>query len=190
MNSLKQIGLAFHNYHDVFGAFCGVDRPAPDRPVGLSWRVYLLPFLDQAPLYNQFKFDEPWDSDHNKKLIDKMPELFKSPGVDDPTKTSFHVFTGPGALFADERCPRLQDITDGTSNTFLAVLAGPDTAEVWTKPGGLDFEPENPMKALGKIVGETFLALFADGSVRQISTELDAGTLLHYIQCNDGNPVP
>ncbi len=188
-NLFKMIGLAFHNYHDVHGKFPGAGRARPEVPVGLSWRVHLLPFLDEAVLYTQFHLDESWDSEHNKTLIEKMPEIFKSPGVDETGKTSIHVLTGPGAPFADDACPALTQFTDGTSVTFLALMAGPDKAEIWTKPGGLDFDPENPIKALGNLTGESFIALLADGSVRTVNKNIDATTLRRLFQLADGEPV-
>lgn len=189
INNLKQMGLAFHNYHDTFAAFPGAGRMSADKPVGLSWRVYLLPYLDQAPLFNQFHLDEPWDSEHNKTLIDKMPVIFKCPGVDDVGKTSYHVFTGPRAPFADDQSPGIAQFIDGTSNTILAVLAGADTAEIWTKPGGLDFDPDDPIKSLGKLVGERFQVLMADGSVRFEEKTVDPANLRRMIQMNDGEPL-
>ncbi len=190
-NNLKQMALAFHNYHDVYQAFPKAGGAGNDNPKtqgALSWRVHLLPFLDQAPLYAQFHLDEAWDSEHNQTLIEQMPEIFKVDGVDEPGKTSIHVFTGPGAPFAEDKAPGIREFTDGTSNTFLAVSAGPDTAEIWTKPGGLDFDPENPLKALGEI-GETFLAMFADGSVRVLPETIEPETLLKLLQMADGQPV-
>ena len=188
-NSLRMVGLAFHNYHDVFGTFPGAGRARPDAPSGLSWRVHLLPFLDQAPLYAQFKQDEAWDSEHNKSLIEKMPPVFKSPGVDDVGKTSVHVFTGAGAPFADEGSPSMRQFTDGTSNTLLAVIAGPNTAEFWTKPGGLDFDPKDPIKSLGNLIEDSFVALLADGSVRLLTREIDPQLLSRIILISDGEPV-
>ena len=186
-NDLKQIGLAFHNFHDTFNAFPAAGH-APMRKDGLSWRVHLLPYLDQAPLYNKFKLDEPWDSETNKALIEQMPEIFKSDGVTEPGQTSIHVFTGPGAPFAEDQAPRIVSFTDGTSNTILVVRAGPDTAAIWTKPGGLDLDPENPLKSVGQI-GDVFYALFADGSVRAISKTIDAKILRRLIQSADGEAL-
>ena len=188
-NIFKMLGLAFHNYHDTMSHLPGAGRNRKESAVGLSWRVHLLPFLDEAPLYNQFKLDEPWDSEHNTTLIEKMPAIFKSPGVKDAGKTSIHVFTGPGAPFADDKSPRFVDFTDGMSFTILAVLAGPETADVWTKPGGLDFDPENPIKSLGTIWGKAILILLADGSIRELDKEIDAKTLRCLIQFADGEPV-
>ena len=187
-NVLRQIGLAFHNYHDVNGTFPGAGRSAAGQK-GLSWRVHLLPYMDNGGLYQKFKLDEPWDSEHNKALIEQMPEIFKTDGVTEPGKTSLHVFTGPGAPFADDQAPGISQFTDGSSNTSLVVEAGAETAAIWTKPGGLDFDPKNPLKALGKLTEETIRVLFCDGSVRQIKKTIEPETLRRLIQSADGEPA-
>ncbi|MEK6257256.1 MAG: DUF1559 domain-containing protein [Planctomycetota bacterium] len=187
-NNLKQIGLAFHNYHDSNLRFPGAGRSA-DGKAGLSWRVHLLPYLDQAPLYNQFKLDEAWDSDHNKTLIEKMPALFNVDGVTEVGKTSLHVFTGDGAPFAKDQAPGIRDFTDGTSNTILVVQAGPDKADIWTKPGGLDFDPKNPIKALGTLTEDLFNVLITDGSVSRLNKTIEAETFRRLIKHQDAELI-
>lgn len=192
-NDFKQIGLAFHNFHDTFQAFPAAGSAKigqngdPEQP-GLSWRVHILPYLDQAPLYNQFKQDEPWDSEHNMALIEQMPDIYKVKGIEEAGKTSVHVFTGKGAPFADLAAPKIANFVDGLSNILLVVEAGPDTAEIWTKPGGLDFDLEDPLKALGEI-GESFYAVFGDGFVRQLPKTIEPNTLRKLIQIADGEAV-
>jgi len=188
LNNLKQIALAFHNCHDTHRAFPGAGV-SPAGKAGLSWRVHLLPYLDQGSLYNEFKLDEAWDSEHNKALIAKMPDLFKTEGVTEPGKTSLHVFTGPGAPFAEDKTPRLADITDGSSNTILAVEAGPETAVIWTKPGGLDFDPKDPLAALGTIAEQAFRVVMCDGSARSIQKSVKPETLRKLIQSADGEII-
>ncbi len=187
-NNLKQFALAMHNLHDTYGRFPDDDGLDDENKGNLSWRVHMLPFLDRADLYNQFHLDEPWDSDHNKTLIEMMPEIFESPGVTETGKTSVQLFTGDGAPFAGDQGPGIRDITDGTSNTIMMVLTGADKADVWTKPGGLDFDPENPVKALGKIDGQ-FLVGLMDGSVRRLSADIDPTVLASLITCAGGEAV-
>ena len=93
-NNLKQIGLAMHGFHDANGAFPPAawgakaqwdNKPDPDtgRPKagGLSWRVAILPYIEQQALYLRFKHDEPWDSPANKQLIPLMPKLYRAGGA-------------------------------------------------------------------------------------------------------------
>lgn len=189
-NDMKQVGLAFHNYHDTYRHFPAADSNGEDADnvsgKGLSWRVHLLPFLEEAVLYEKFKMDEPWDSEHNKALIQEMPKLF---GENPEGKTTLHVFVGEGLAFNEgQPGPRIRDYTDGTSNTLLVVKAGDDAAEIWTKPGGIKFDAEDPLKPLGK-VGEFISVLFCDGSVRDLPADLDKETWSNLINQKDGNPV-
>ncbi|MCA9056129.1 MAG: DUF1559 domain-containing protein, partial [Planctomycetaceae bacterium] len=187
LNNLKMIGIAFHNYMDVYRTFPAAGGPGVDGAPGkgLSWRVHLLPFVEEAPLYEQFNLDEPWDSEHNQQLIGMMPEIF---GSDPEGKTSIHVFTGEGAPFQEEQGIRFRDVRDGTSNTILLVEAGPSTAEIWTKPGGLPFNADDPLSVLGDI-GDAFSVLMMDASSRRLPADIDPETLKRLIQPNDGEPV-
>ncbi len=188
LNALKQMGLAFHNYHDVYNGFPSFNAGRSDQGAntGLSWRVHLLPYFEEAALYQEFHLDEPWDSEHNKTLIERMPKLFACEGVDKPGHTAFHVFTGEDTPFGGEEPRGIQDILDGTSNTIMVVQAGPDTADVWTKPSGLEFNPMDPKKVLGNI-GEEFMVLLCDGSTRFLSSKIADETLSQLIQHADGN---
>jgi hypothetical protein len=189
-NNLKQIALGFHNMHDAYGAFPRANGDPSGAKTGLSWRVWLLPMLDEGPLFNEFHHDEPWDSEHNKSLIAKMPKIYRTPGVDDPTKTALQVFTGEGTLFDDDKKGhKISDVTDGSSNTLMAILAGADKAEVWTKPGGLPFDGKDPAKALGTPGDGAFLVAMTDGSVTQIPPETPAAEWAKLIQRNDGQIV-
>lgn len=183
-NRLRKIALGFHSYHDAHQKFPGAGQSA-DGKSGLSWRVHILPYVDEAALYNEFNLSEPWDSETNKKLIEKMPKIYEVKGVA-AGKTSLHVFTGTGAPFANDQLPEFADFTDGLSNSLLVVQAASDTAEIWTKPGGLDFDPKNPVQSLGKQLENEFLGVIADGSVRVISKAISANNLRRLIQFQDG----
>jgi hypothetical protein len=131
--TLERIGEALRSYHDTYGQLPGPAILSKEGKPLLSWRVAILPFIEQAPLYNKFKLDEPWDSPHNKALLETTPECFEPAlgGLDAPGLTRYQVFVGPGTAF--ER-PGLtfKDFSDGLENTFLVVEAA--AAVPWSKP--------------------------------------------------------
>ena len=96
-----------HNYHDTHGTLPpAAVRDRNGRPL-LSWRVLILPYLEQQALFDEFKLDEPWDSPHNVHLLKKMPLIFRpyrDYPMPDPYSTFYQVFTGKGSMFEGPRC--------------------------------------------------------------------------------------
>jgi hypothetical protein len=166
-NNLKELALAMHEYHGIHQHFPPAALTDKAGNPLLSWRVQLLPFFHGAKekeLYKQFKLNEPWDSKHNIKLLDRMPAVYEPPLRPAGWKagtTYYQVFTGEHTLFPPGRRMRVQDVTDGTSNTFMVVEAG--EAVPWTKPADLPYDPNRPLPELGGIFHEGFQAAFADG---------------------------
>jgi hypothetical protein len=185
-NNLRQMGLAIHNYHDTYGQFPFSNRPMGTVHPGLSWRVAILPFVEQDKLSKQFHLDEPWDSEHNKTLSDKMPKLFASPtGVEAKAGHTFYrMFDGPDTMY---QMKTIADVSDGTSNTLLIVEAGESV--IWTKPEELTYDPKKPLPTLGGHFADGFCAALADGSVRFIRKGIDEKTLRALITANGGEPV-
>jgi hypothetical protein len=73
------VALALHNYQDLHGRLPpAVVYGEGNRPL-YSWRVLLLPFLEQQALYDKFHRDEAWDSPHNMKLLAAMPSTYAPP---------------------------------------------------------------------------------------------------------------
>lgn len=191
MNNLKQIGLALHNYHDTHGHFPAPVMMGPDGKTPHSWRVAILPFVEEADMFNQYRFDEPWDSEHNKKVTEKIPPVFRHPmDKKDSTNASFFALVGTNTLMGDnKRNTRMADITDGTSNTLMIVEAKRDIP--WSKPEDIAY-PDDRTKALPELGGffkQGFLAGFGDGSVRMIFKSIDKTTLQNLIERNDGNVI-
>jgi hypothetical protein len=197
MNNIQQMTLSMHNYESRHASF----PPAKDgEGQQLSWRVHILPYLEQQGLYDQFHLDEPWDSPHNLTLVDKMPEIFKNPNLDLPTgQTTYLVPTTPisakpnlpHAMFTQgQQGPKFSQITDGASNTILIVEADPGAAVVWTDPDGdLMYDPNDPMRSLGSLRPGVIVVGNADGSCHCISNRMSPEELNAMMTRDGGETV-
>jgi hypothetical protein len=198
-NKLKQIGLAFHGFHDAYQHMpVGVYDTSGKKP-GLSWRVLILPYIEEPTLYQEFKMDEPWDSDHNKKLISRMPKMYTLSGLSASNGyTHLRGFSGEGALGLQSniggqpgfplRGVRITDFTDGTSNTFLVC----EVAEpiIWTKPDDLNYESKKPVPKFGGVFEEGFHVVMGDGSTRFVKHSVPEEVLRALITRAGGEVVP
>ena len=172
INNVRQIALGVLNYESTYGKLPG-NIYGDDGKALLSWRVRLLPFLDQQALYNRFKLDEPWDSEHNKPLSEIVIQTFQTPGGPTDGRTCYLALAGEETLFPGEKEIGLRDVTDGTSNTILCVQAANDQAVPWSKPQDLDFDAEQPLRGLKKGRSQFGVAM-NDGSCRTLNTSIDA----------------
>jgi prepilin-type processing-associated H-X9-DG protein/prepilin-type N-terminal cleavage/methylation domain-containing protein len=92
-NNMKQMGLAMHNYHDVHGSF----------PYGLwdddsyGWGTFLLPHLDQTPIFNQLDFNFHMDRSGNLPVGSLAADVFESPGYNTVVNTPLSVYLCPSA---------------------------------------------------------------------------------------------
>jgi hypothetical protein len=176
MNNLKQIAIAMHNYHDAKNTLPASASYDGDGKPLLSWRVHILPYLNQNQLYKQFHLDEPWDSEHNSKLIAKMPPVYASPDHPELSaewKTQYVVPTSKGTVFEGKEGKTVREITDGTVKTVMAVEAHGNRAVIWTKPDDFAVDLEQPLKDLAGVRGDGFLAVLVDGSVQTISNAIN-----------------
>jgi beta-lactamase regulating signal transducer with metallopeptidase domain len=188
-NNLKQLALAMHNYHDKHAHFPQAVVMGPDGKAPHSWRVELLPFLEAQALFDAYKMNEAWDSENNKKVLEQMPHVFRSPH-DDPksTNSGYYVLVGPGTIFEGPEGIKISDITDGTSNTLMVVEA--KRSIPWTKPEDIRYDPDKPVPELGGFVKGEFAAALADGSAHRFQAEnIAPGMLRRLIMRNDGQPI-
>jgi hypothetical protein len=195
--NLSHIGLALHNYYAAHGRLPPPWTTTSDGKPGLSWRVLILPHIEQDNLYKQFRLDEPWDSPNNRSPSAAVVKTYCHP--DDPLSslTRFRVFVGGGAAFEPgkktllrlARNPDELDFADGMSKTILVVEAA--DAVPWAKPEELDYNAAAPLPKLGHPAhGGDFHALLADGRVRTIERTTAETTVRALITCRGGEPLP
>ena len=190
MNNLKQLGLAMHNFHEVHKKFPPQASVDKDGNPLLSWRVHLLPYLDEFELYQQFHLDEPWDSDHNIKLLEKMPAVFSNPNLPSKTQTVYLGLVSDNSLFQTGTGLPVRKITDGLSQTMMFVEAGPNQLRNWTEPSDLEFRQQQPLQGLTGLRPGGFLATICDGSVRFISNSIDPQSIRAMVSVDGREIVP
>ena len=204
--NLKQIGLALHNYHAAYGRFPPAvlcDRAG--KPL-YSWRVAILPFLDEAELSAKFHYAEPWDSPHNWGLLERMPKVFAAPGLSTYralTETPYQALIGPGMAFDNPAGATLGppgDFPDGADRTIMVVPS--EDLVPWTAPGVVPWTAREDQWISDRSVGsyggdfegpdtknEGFNALFVDGSVRYIRLTTPRRILLALFTRNGGEAI-
>jgi type II secretory pathway pseudopilin PulG len=189
-NNMKQIGLALHNYHDANKKFPPAFTTTKDGKPGLSWRVLILPYVEEAELYRQFHLDEPWDSEHNKALAAKIPRVYVSPNYSGPPgKTNYLGIGGEKGVLGGKEGVSIAKISDGTSNTVALVEASNESAVEWTRPDVFVPDDANPAKGLTGLRPGGFNALMTDGSARFLSEKTDPQTLKALFTYNGGEKI-
>jgi hypothetical protein len=174
--NLKKLAEAMKAFHEKNGRFPAAATYKDDKPL-LSWRVQLLPFLGAEALYKDFHLDEPWDSDHNRALLSRIPEIFQTPGGPGEGKTCYLVAAGLGTMFGQREGISKNLIADGPDKTIMIVEADADRAVPWTQPQDLQYIPASPGAGLGAMRDKTFLAVFADGVTHKIAADIGVDTL-------------
>lgn len=189
MNNFKQIGLAFHNYHSVHNRFPpAVIRDQSGRALR-SWRVELLPYLEQDNLYKQLRLTEPYNHPVNRRLLSRTPDVFQLPGVAAaPDATFIQVFTGPDTPFNDRMGATIAQFPDGLSNTILVAEANQPVN--WAAPNDIVYNSQlSPRSLLGRHYGQDTIVLVGDGSVRPLRPTVSPNTLRLAINPRDGMPL-
>ncbi len=201
-NNLKQIGLALHNYQSTYGLFPA--SQAGETPV--SWRVQVLPFIDEERLYGQYDLESPWDGRTNSPIARTEVRAFNcltSPGSADSDKryfTDYAMLTGNGAFSQPDQPRPVDAVTDGLANT-LAVTEVSGLNIVWTEPRdasldeyevGVNLAGDDQVSTKGILSGwhpGGAHGLLADGAVRFLSEDIDPQVLKALTTIAGGEPV-
>lgn len=194
-NNLKQIGIALHNYHDTYNQLPPPYVTDKDGKPLYSWRVLILPFMEQGNIYQMWNKDKAWDSPENMALSNSIIPAYRSPVDDggDPMGTNYFVVVGPDTMFPPDKTIRFSDVTDGTSNTIF-VIETSGIAGNWAAP--IDPKLEELSLQFGKGPGQ-FQAVYprgtnilmSDASVRFIPETTSSETWRRLLLRNDGQVI-
>jgi hypothetical protein len=193
-NNLKQIGLALHNYHDTYNTFPPAYIADENGKPMHSWRVLILPYLDQQPLYEQYDFSEPWNGPNNSRILNTRVPVYACPSHPgtDPTLTAYAGIFGENCIFRGAESVPIREITDGTSNTILVSEA--DRAAIpWTKPEDINIDKLGAAvlgpNGLSSHHAGGFHVLMADGAVRFVSENISLQALSALFTYSGGEVV-
>lgn len=213
-NNLKQIGLAIHNYHETFNKIpTGTHENQKLKPEKrLSWQADILPYIDQAPLYNQIDFNKAWDDDANANAIRNRVPVYLNPSlsIDANGKVGVTHYVGlagigkdgpllkvndpKAGIFGYDRVIGFRNITDGTSNTIMVSDASKDLGS-WAAGGKSTIRPLttkpyiNGPDGLGGVHLGGMNVLMADGSVRFVSENINASILEALVTIAGGEAI-
>ncbi|MEX1223702.1 MAG: DUF1559 domain-containing protein [Pirellulales bacterium] len=195
-NNMKQIALAMLNYESTNGSFPPAYTVDENGQPLHSWRVLILPYLEQRHLYEQIARDEPWDSPANRQFHDVMIDIYGCPAsVDEPSDTNYMVLVGDETLFPPEgKSLAPSDVRDGLSNTILVVEIA-NTGVHWMEPTDLQFDimaftPNSGRDGLASEHRGMANVALADGSVHAIDDDVDPQTLRAMSTASGGEHVP
>jgi Protein of unknown function (DUF1559) len=203
-NNMKQIALALYGYHDAYGCFPPAYVADEDGRPMHSWRVLILPFFEQAALYDQYCFDEPWDGPNNSQLADSIPYGFNCPSEPGgrSVNTNYVLITGEDTAWADGRAPRLADFTDDPAKTIMVVEVA-DSGIPWMEPR--DLTVDQAMRGINSELGlcisswhptrgskdrqESAHVTFADSMVVNLKNNYPVSELRKLLTRQGGEPV-
>lgn len=195
-SNLKQIVLGLQHYEDTYKTFPSAYIPDPEGKPIRSWRVLLLPFLEQYGLEKQYDINEPWDAPVNASLAESCPDVYRCPMDSEPAgDTQYFAVVGAKLAWPGSEGRKLRDFSDGTMNTLMVVESHARGIK-WTEPRDLTFNktrweinPQPPGSGLSSVHPGGANAALADGSVRFLSDKMDRQTLRALITAQGGESI-
>lgn len=201
-DNLRKIAVAARGHLDQHRFFPACYSTNAEGAPLLSWRVHLLPMLGEDSLYREFHLGEPWDSEHNIKLVDRMPKVFRAPISQAPQgKTTFRAIGGATGTFpspgedvpVDPKIGKIKGVTlghvtDGLRNTVMIVEVRDSLAIEWTKPDEFVPDSEDPRKGIAGVYNEGMHMLCVDGTTMLVEVDASVAALLFHR--HDGQVIP
>lgn len=201
LSNIKELYIALENYHHKHGSYPPAYLADSQGTPIHSWRVLLLPYLGENELYRHYDFDEPWNGPNNRKLWDRMPEVYACPAQerrrslgDEPFgpmprhAANYFAVVDESTAWPGARPLKSSEITDDAGETILLIEYSGST-DPWTAPVDLTldeaaalFETSDPKGHL--IIDENldffmigferslYATAFADGRVQTLRSAM------------------
>ncbi len=180
-SNMRECMMAMHNHQTDFKHLPSVFRihKKTGQPL-LSWRVTLLPYLDNDELFKQFKLDEPWDSSHNLAVVmnNPMPSVYRHPDKSDNNSKETHyrafysrpgIKVSAGLTFDSKITLGMISEADGTANTVCLFEGEP---VLWTKPDDIEIAEHLILPTFKPFWRNNyFQAAMFDGSIRSVKAD-------------------
>jgi len=187
--------LAVANYHETYGCFPPAYVADRDGKPMHSWRVLILPFLEQKELYNAYNFAEPWNGPSNRNLANRVGNIYLRSGLesDQLQTTSFVAVVGPQTVWPGSTATAYKNLGDGSHETLLVVEV-PDGQFLWMEPRDLEFDSisfrinDGSGRGLGSRLGGARV-VSADGTVRTLPDDFDPEKLRAMLTANGGEKI-
>ncbi|PHR86427.1 MAG: hypothetical protein COA78_37990 [Blastopirellula sp.] len=175
-NNMKQIALGLHHYHEDYGAFPPAYISDEAGQPMHSWRALILPYIVEELLYEEYRFDEPWNSEHNRALAKShLPMCYESPfyyNTPPGYLTNYQLITGPGTAFEGSNSIQLSDI-EGDASDVAILVENFDRPVLWSQPVDTSLEDFVAKKPFNGAVRNAIHVLYADGSAKRIDETID-----------------
>lgn len=190
---LKQIALALHNYHDTHGTFPPAYLADENGVPQHSWRVLLLPYIEQSALHQQYRFDEPWNGPNNRKLLPLMPYAYQEPSTSAGKwtaefRTPYVTIVDPDGAMPGDIPRRLSDFSREEAANTIMVVESPGEPPLWMEPS--DLETEEAIRLFAEHYPGTFGGHRITGVVRDVGAGWQAATVDGQIEWIDwGTPA-
>ncbi|MCR9200516.1 MAG: DUF1559 domain-containing protein [Planctomycetaceae bacterium] len=190
------MSLAVANYHEVYDSFPPAVVYAKDGTPMHSWRVLILPFINEGELYDRYNFEEPWDSVANRRLISECPNVFHMHDEQNEQDeiTNYLAVTGEDTLWPPQGTAGYDSIPDGSGRTIL-IVENRQGGVIWSEPRDLHINTMTLTPGTDPVNGISSwknppAVVFADGSLHRLDASITASDVRALLQRSDAQGDP
>jgi hypothetical protein len=199
IRNLEQIASALNAYAADYGTYpLPIVRDANGRAMH-SWRVAILPYLNEHDLYKQYDFNKPWDDPENLVVAESAPRVYTgtNQGVWTGAQCYYHLVTGDRTIFPKSGPLSPKRINDDPAKTALVVegMSKFSSTSAWTEPTELDFQSmtgaigQNPGTEIGSVTEGGAAIATVDGLGHFLEESMPQDIVLAILTASGGEPL-